>query len=107
MKKMRRGTAAAIILLCVFAAGCGKKERDPASEQVLKISITPEATPTPAPDEIDPSAVVSSGNITMINSYLAEGNSSSGTDQTKDGGEDGTSSAEPSQAEMQEDIGEE
>ena len=50
----------------------GKKKTDPASEQVLKISITPEPSPTPAPEEIDPEAVVTNGNLTMVNSYLAE-----------------------------------
>lgn len=49
-----------------------EEKTDPASEQVLKISITPEPSPTPAPEEINPEAVVTNGNLTMVNSYLAE-----------------------------------
>ena len=30
------------------------------------------ASPTPAPEEINPDAVVKNGNITMVNPYLAE-----------------------------------
>ena len=73
MKKIAGNiTAAAVLLFCAALAGCGGGEKDPASEQVLRISITPEATPTPAPEELDPSAVVTNGDITMVNSYLAD-----------------------------------
>lgn len=61
-----------LVLCCVFLTGCGKKQTDPASEQVLKITITPEPSPTPAPDQVNSDAVVKNGNITMVNSYLEE-----------------------------------
>lgn len=88
--KLKKETAAAaVILLCAMLAGCGcgKKETDPASQQVLEISITPEPTPTEAPEETDPSAVVSEGNITMVNSYLVENGAedSDGQDTAEDG----------------------
>lgn len=75
MKRTKIICAAAVsALLCASLAGCGcgKKEKDPASEQVLEISITPEPSPTLAPEEVDPSAVVTNGDITMVNSYLTE-----------------------------------
>lgn len=75
MTNIRKLTAVTLaVLLCTALAGCGcgKKKTDPASEQVLKISITPEPSPTLAPEEIDPEAVVTNGNLTMVNSYLAE-----------------------------------
>ena len=42
-----------------------RKKTDPASEQVLKISITPEPSPTPTPDTVDAAAVTSNGDISM------------------------------------------
>ena len=36
-------------------------------KQVLKISITPEPSPTPAPDTVDAAAVTSNGDISMVN----------------------------------------
>ena len=75
MTNIRKLTAVTLaVLLCTALAGCGcgKKKTDPASEQVLKISITPVPSPTPAAEEIDPEAVVTNGNLTMVNSYLAE-----------------------------------
>lgn len=60
-----------VLLGCCFISGCGK-EKDPEAEQVLEITIAPELTPTPDPSEIDPAAVVTSGNLTMVNEYLAE-----------------------------------
>lgn len=75
MKKhaVRKFTVVSVLLLCVFLSGCGcgKKKKDPAAEQVLKISITPEPSPTPKPEELDQDAVVTNGNITMVNEYLA------------------------------------
>lgn len=66
--------AAVVLLLCTLLAGCGcgKKQTDPASEQVLKISITPEPSPTPEPSTVDSSAVETTGDITMVNTYLLE-----------------------------------
>ena len=69
----------AIITICILAAaaaisGCGKKSApDAASSQVIQISVAPEeTTPTPAPDQIDSSAITTNGNLTMVNEYLAE-----------------------------------
>lgn len=70
-----------LLMLCLFAAGCGcgkKNEKDPAEQQVLKITITPEATPTPQPSEVNADAVVTNGNITMVNGYLVEESGTSG-----------------------------
>jgi hypothetical protein len=67
---------AAAFILCSFLVsqtGCvSKTETDEASRGVIKISITPRVTPTPELSEIDQSAVVTNGNLTMINEYLAE-----------------------------------
>lgn len=69
----------AIITICILAAaaaisGCGKKSApDAASSQVIQISVAPEeTTQTPAPDQIDSSAVTTNGNLTMVNEYLAD-----------------------------------
>lgn len=78
---MNRGyRKAAFLLILVLSAchfsgcGCGKKkEPDPESQQVLKLTIAPEATPTPDPVELNPDAVVTNGNVTMVNEYLAGG----------------------------------
>ncbi len=72
----RKGIWAVLALsLCLsFLAGCGcgkKKETDAASQEVLKITITPEPSPTTAPEELDKAAVVTNGNMTMVNEYLA------------------------------------
>lgn len=76
MKKIRakKITVLSVLFLCVFLSGCGcgKKKKDPAGEQVLKISITPEPSPTPKPEEVNQDAVVTNGNITMVNEYLTK-----------------------------------
>ena len=61
-----------IVLICLAAAGCGgsKKEADKESTEVMQLTITPQATPTPRPEELHPEAVVSNGGSTMINGYL-------------------------------------
>ena len=43
-----------MILLSVLTSGCGKEKTvDEASSQVIQISVAPvEATPTPAPDQV-------------------------------------------------------
>lgn len=71
-KAMRYIVAGSALTLCVImtGCGCGQKKTDPASEQVLKISITPE--PSPTPDTVDAAAVTSNGDISMVNLYLAE-----------------------------------
>ena len=63
-----------MILLSVLTSGCGKEKTvDEASSQVIQISVAPvEATPTPAPDQVDSAAVVTNGNLTMVNNYLAD-----------------------------------
>ena len=73
-KAVRYILAGCVAVLCVIMAGCGcgKKKTDPSAEQVLKISITPEPTPTPAPDTVNASAVTTSGDVSMVNLYVAE-----------------------------------
>jgi preprotein translocase subunit Sec63 len=63
-----------MVLLSVLASGCGKEKTvDEASSQVIQISVAPvEATPTPAPDQVDSAAVITNGNLTMVNNYLAD-----------------------------------
>ena len=77
MKKTRSRLllTGAVLLMCTLLAGCGcgkKKAVDPETEEVIKISITPESTPTTAPEQVNSAAVVSSGGVTMVNSYLDE-----------------------------------
>ena len=88
-KAMRYIVAGSALTLCVImtGCGCGQKKTDPASEQVLKISITPEPSPTPAPDTVDAAAVTSNGDISMVNLYLAE-NPSAVTNSTDTGADD-------------------
>lgn len=102
MKKSSRKLLCLLLLLSVcsllYGCGCGKKkETDPEAQQVLKISIAPEADPTPDPVEVNPEAVVTNGNVTMVNEYLAgqestgsqpRGNSSISGEQTADDQED-------------------
>lgn len=62
-----------LILSFSLLSGCGqKKEKDAAAQQVLKITITPSVAPTKAPSEVSKDAVVTNGNLTMVNEYLAE-----------------------------------
>ena len=84
---MRYIVAGSALTLCVImtGCGCGQKKTDPASEQVLKISITPEPSPTPPP--VDAAAVTSNGDISMVNLYLAE-NPSAVTNSTDTGAGD-------------------
>lgn len=66
----------AFLLAVSLLSGCGcgkKKEPDPEGQQVMKLTIAPEATPTPDPMEVNPDAVVTNGNVTMVNEYLAGG----------------------------------
>ena len=94
----------AIITICILAAaaaisGCGKKSApDAASSQVIQISVAPEeTTPTPAPDQIDSSAVTTNGNLTMVNEYLAGPTASTSSD---------TASEQDSEADSTQDSGE-
>ena len=94
----------AIITICILAAaaaisGCGKKSApDAASSQVIQISVAPEeTTPTPAPDQIDSSAITTNGNLTMVNEYLAGQTASPSSD---------TASEQDSEADSTQDSGE-
>ena len=55
--------------------GCGSKKKNAEEESVIKISTAPEPTATPDPKTVDPDAVTSNGNLTMVNEYLAENGS--------------------------------
>ena len=76
MKKMikRKTVILCMLLLGISVSGCGKtKEVDETSSKVIQISVAPEETsPTPAPDQVASSAVTTNGNLTMVNTYLAE-----------------------------------
>lgn len=87
---IKKLAVASVLLLCVFFAGCGcgKKKSDPASRQVLKISITPEATPTPEPEKINKDAVVTNDGITMVNEYLVNEGASGAASETESYGEE-------------------
>ena len=94
----------AIITICILTAaaaisGCGKKSApDAASSQVIQISVAPEeTTPTPAPDQIDSSAITTNGNLTMVNEYLAGQTASTSSD---------TASEQDSEADSTQDSGE-
>ena len=61
--------------------GCGSKKKTDAADRVIKISTAPEPTVTPDPKTVDPDAVTTNGNLTMVNEYLAEnGGQSLGAD---------------------------
>ena len=61
--------------------GCGSKKKTDAADSVIKISTAPEPTVTPEPKTVDPDAVTTNGNLTMVNEYLAEnGGQSLGAD---------------------------
>ena len=72
----RKVMAAGIFCLtaCLLTGcGCGKaKEKDAMTEEVMKITITPEPTATPVPEQVNPDAVVTNGNVTMVNEYLLQ-----------------------------------
>ena len=72
MKKMikRKTVILCMLLLGISVSGCGKtREVDEASSKVIQISVAPEETsPTPAPDQV----ATTNGNLTMVNTYLAE-----------------------------------
>lgn len=76
MKKMikRKTVILCMLLLGISVSGCGKtRELDEASSKVIQISVAPEETsPTPAPDQVASVAVTTNGNLTMVNTYLAE-----------------------------------
>ena len=64
-----------VLVCCTLIGGCGcgkKKKPDDASTKVMQITITPEPTPTAAPEQISSEAVLKNGNLTMVNLYLAQ-----------------------------------
>ncbi|MBQ7370377.1 MAG: hypothetical protein IJW67_00600 [Blautia sp.] len=65
------------ILLCMVLTGCGK-EKDPQTTEVIKLSITPEATPTPTPKVIQSSAVTTNGELTMVNEFRVSEDTAAG-----------------------------
>jgi hypothetical protein len=71
--------------------GCGQKEKDPSMTEVIKISITPKATPTEEPEKINPDAVVTNGSITMVNEYT-KNNISESADTSEEQAESGENS---------------
>lgn len=74
-------TVICVILTCIAVSGCGKKkEVDEASSKVIQISVAPEITPTTSPDQVNSDAVVTNGNLTMVNDYLAGENSTATVD---------------------------
>ena len=62
--------------------GCGSKKKNAEEESVIKISTAPEPTATPDPKTVDPDAVTSNGNLTMVNEYLADQSTSGAADST-------------------------
>lgn len=63
--------AGLLVMSGVLLTGCGSKKKNAEDESVIKISTAPEPTATPAPEEIDPDAVTTNGDLTMVNEYLA------------------------------------
>lgn len=64
--------AGLLAMSAVLLTGCGSKKKTDAADSVIKISTAPEPTATPDPEKVDPDAVISNGNLTMVNEYLAE-----------------------------------
>ena len=78
MKKNIKKLFLAAGLLAITGAlltGCGSKKKNAEEESVIKISTAPEPTATPDPKTVDPDAVTSNGNLTMVHEYLAENGS--------------------------------
>ena len=79
MKKQKKIICTAVVLCTclLFGSGCGKKKTEDAeSSQVIQISIAPEQSEavTPTPQQTNSAAVVTNGNLTMVNEYLAQQN---------------------------------
>lgn len=74
-------TAGLLAISGALLTGCGSKKKTDAADSVIKISTAPEPTVTPDPKTVDPDAVTTNGNLTMVNEYLAEnGGQSLGAD---------------------------
>ena len=79
MKKQKKIICTAVVLCTclLFGSGCGKKKTEDAeTSQVIQISIAPEQSEavTPTPQQTNSAAVVTNGNLTMVNEYLAQQN---------------------------------
>lgn len=61
-----------LAMSAVLLTGCGSRKKTDAVDSVIKISTAPEPTATPDPKTVDPDAVTTNGNLTMVNEYLAE-----------------------------------
>lgn len=104
-KNSRQATLALAMLACMGLAGCGQEtETDPAAQGVLEITITPVVTPTPAPAEVDPDAVTTNGDITMVNSYLVDKNSGTASDTGNTDAESTAQTEEEPQADTEGDV---
>jgi hypothetical protein len=100
-KRLALGSLLAVMSISLLC-GCGQKEKDPSMTEVMKISITPKATPTEEPERMNPDAVVTNGSITMVNEYTkndisesadtseeqAESGENSGSEDTEESGQD-------------------
>ena len=64
--------AGLLAMSAILLTGCGSRKKTDAADSVIKISTAPEPTATPDPKTVDPDAVTSNGNLTMVNEYLAE-----------------------------------
>ena len=64
--------AGLLAMSAVLLTGCGSRKKTDAVDSVIKISTAPEPTATPDPKTVDPDAVTTNGNLTMVNEYLAE-----------------------------------
>ena len=85
-----------MVLLCTVVVGCGKeKVVDEESSQVIQISLPPvNVTPTPDPQQVSADAVVTNGNLTMVNGYLTSQENTDATDTS------GTDAAEDNSTDM-------
>lgn len=93
ISKCRFTAAAAVFFAAALVmSGCGgKKEADPETQEVIKISVTPEPTPTEAPEVTNPDAVTTSGNVTMVNGYTKNGTAGADSTGTASDGTEGAS----------------
>ena len=100
----------AVILVVVLAwffstwTPPSKRELDPESMQVIRLTISPSPTPTPVPVQEQNAATSSSGGITMINEYLLRKNAG-GVQQTDAATADGGDVQEGEEAGQSSDEG--
>ena len=99
MKKIKQKMIVlCMVLFCTAVTGCGKeKVVDEESSHVIQISLPPvNVTPTPDPEQVSADAVVTNGNLTMVNGYLTnqentDTTDTSGTDASEDDSTDDSS----------------